>query len=241
MAATSDERETLLTYKSLADEPPEIRSGFITKVYGILTVQLVLTAVVAYPFVMEPSVKAWVRHGGFHLVIFATVLNIIFLCAMMCPCGCQDNMRKVPLNYFLLFGFTATEGFLVGVVCSVYTVQSVLLAMFATGLLVGGLTIYAMMTKTDFTGMGAYLFAAVLVLMIFGIFVMFFPFPFMHKVYCCCGILLFSIFLIYDTQMIMGKGELRIGIDDYVFAALQLYIDVIQLFLYILQLFGERD
>lgn len=38
----------------------------------------------------------------------------------------------------------------------------------------------------------------------------------------------------------MGKGELRLGIDDYVFAALNLYLDIIQLFLYILRLLGER-
>ena len=107
------------------DDHVEILSGFTTKVYGILTVQLASAAVVAYPFVMGPSVKAWVKHDSSHLVVFATVLNIVLLCAMMCPCG----------------------------------------------LLVGGLTIYAMMTETDFAGMGVYRIAAVLDLMIFGIYV----------------------------------------------------------------------
>merc|ERR1719223_410748 len=51
-----------------------------------------------------------------------------------------------------------------------------------------------------------------------GLICMIFPFPFMHKVYCGCGILLFSFYLIYDTQMIMGNHELCIGIDDYCFA-----------------------
>lgn len=233
--------EPLLRRKNIGDEPPEIRSGFIQKVYSILTVQLLVTALVASPFVTNEACKNFVRHHGFPLVIAVTILNIIFLCMMICPCGCQNNMRTFPTNYMLLAGFTITEGLLVGIVCSFYTMASILMAVVATGILVGGLTIYAMVTETDFTDMGGYLFCGLMVLMIFGIFVMFFPFPFMHKVYCCFGILLFSFYLIYDTQQITGQGEIQLGVDEYVFGALQLYIDIIQLFLYILQLLGDRS
>merc|ERR1712032_739354 len=128
----------------------------------------------------------------------------------------------------------------VGVICCASTVNSVLYAVLATGFLVGGLTFYAITTKSDFTGMGVYLFAAMLVLMTFGFFCMFVASPLMHKIYCGLGIFAFSFYLIYDTQLVMGNGELRLGIDDYVFAALQLYLDIIQLFLYILQLVGDR-
>lgn len=240
MAAEGAE-EPLIVRKLISDEPPEVRAGFITKVYGILTAQLLLTAAIAAPFVLSPSLKAWVQMHGFPLVILVSVLNIAFLFAMTCPCGCERNMRTFPTNYILLGGFTATEGLLVGVCCAQYTVGSVALAVAATGVLVGGLTAYAFWTKTDFTGFGPYLFAATLVLLFFGLFLMFVQSPFMHKVYCCLGILVFSFYLIFDTQLIVGKGQCALGIDDYVFGALQLYIDIIQLFLYILQLIGSRD
>jgi len=223
----------------LCDEPPEIRSGFIQKVYAILSAQLLLTALVASPFVLNEGCKAFVRHYGFPLVIAITILNIGFLCALTC-CG-AENLRTSPTNYLLLGGFTVTEGLLVGIVCVFYTMQSILMAVVATGILVAGLTVYAMTTETDFTDMGGYLMAAVLSLMVFGFFVMFFPSPFMHKVYCCLGVFLFSIFLIYDTQLICGKGEIQLGVDDYVFGALQLYIDIIQLFMFILELLGDRS
>merc|ERR1719456_1757698 len=119
-------------------------------------------------------------------------------------------MRKFPLNFILLGGFTATEGFLVGVVCATYTVDSVLAAVVACAILVGALSLYAMTTKSDFTGMGPYLFAALLALMLFGLICMFLPSPFMQKVYAGCGLLLFSFYLIMDTQQIMGKGQLAI-------------------------------
>jgi len=223
--------------KLLQDESPEIRSGFIRKVYGILSVQLLLTAAVAAPLVVEGEVRDWIHKEGSLLIIGVCVLNIVLICAMAC---CRNTMRSFPTNYIMLFAFTATEGFLVGVICSTYTLNSVMYAVIATGLLVGCLTLYAITTKSDFTGMGVYLFAALVVLLIFGLFCWLFPFPFMEKVYCCLGILIFSFYLIFDTQLIMGNGELRLGIDDSVYAALNLYLDIIQLFLYILQLFGER-
>jgi FtsH-binding integral membrane protein len=228
---------TAADQRLLKDEPPEIRNGFIRKVYGILSAQLLLTAAVAAPLVEVQEVRDWIKEEGQSLIIAVSVLNIGLICAMAC---CRSATRSFPTNYIMLFAFTATEGFLVGVICSAYTGSSVMFAVLATGFLVGGLTIYACTTKSDFTGMGGYLFAALLVLMIFGLFCAFFPSDLMQNVYCCLGILIFSFYLIFDTQLIMGKGELRLGIDDYVFAALNLYLDIIQLFLYILQLFGER-
>jgi len=233
------ETDPLMGGTLLKDEPPEVRNGFIKKVYGILSAQLLLTAAIAAPFVLNEGVKKWVHTNGAPVLIAVTVLNIALLCGM--TCCCQESMRTFPTNYILLFAFTATEGFLVGVICSMYTGSSVLFAVMATGFLVGGLTLFAITTKSDFTGMGVYLLAAVLVLSIFGIFSMFFSSQLMHNIYCCLGILVFSFYLIFDTQMIMGKGELRLGADDYVYGALQLYLDIIQLFLYILQLFGNRD
>jgi len=233
------ETDPLNGHTLLKNEPPAIRNGFIRKVYGILSAQLLLTGAVAAPMVMNEALKQWVHTIGAPLIMAATVLNIVLLCAM--TCCCESSMRTFPTNYILLFLFTASEGLIVGAICTTYTGSSVLLAVVATGFVVGGLTIFAVTTKSDFTGMSAYLFAALLVLLVFGFFCMLVSSPVMHKIYCCFGILIFSFYLIFDTQMIMGKGELRLGVDDYVFAALQLYLDIIQLFLYILELVGDRS
>lgn len=237
------ENEPIVYKSSISDEPEEVRSGFIQKVYSVLTIQLLVTGLIASPFVLHAPTRAAVRTpAGMMFYMFLIAANLTIMLAMVCPCcGCKKYMRIYPQNYMMLFAFTATEGCIVGVICSMYTVNSVLFAVFATAVLVGGLTGYAMYTKSDFTGMGAYLFAAGLVLMIFSWMLFFFYSPIMHKIICCFGILLFSMYLIYDTQMIMGNKEYAIGIDDYAYACLMLYVDIIQLFLYILQLFGDRD
>lgn len=53
--------------------------------------------------------------------------------------------------------------------------------------------------------------------------------------------MLFGIYLIIDTQMILGGKTIELSIDDYALAAMLLYIDIIQIFLYILQLLGKKD
>jgi protein lifeguard len=93
-------------------------------------------------------------------------------------------------------------------------------------------------TKTDFTGMGPYLMMVLMVLMAFGILMIFWRNPVLQLVYSCLGALLFCIFLIYDTQLILGKGQFSYSLDDAYLASIQLYLDVINIFLYILSIFG---
>ena len=57
-------------------------------------------------------------------------------------------------------------------------------------------------------------------------------------IYACLGALVFSIYLIYDTQLVVGKGTFSYSLDDAYLAAIQLYLDVINLFLFILQILG---
>jgi len=65
--------------------------------------------------------------------------------------------------------------------------------------------------------------------------------PFIRNLYCGVGVLLFSIYLVIDTQMIMGGKSIELRIDEYALAALLLYIDIIQIFLYILQLLSNNN
>lgn len=67
-------------------------------------------------------------------------------------------------------------------------------------------------------------------------------YPIVNLVYACLGALLFSAYLVYDTQLMMGgKHKYSISPEEYVFAALNLYLDIVQIFLYILQIIGSRD
>lgn len=62
-----------------------------------------------------------------------------------------------------------------------------------------------------------------------------------QTIYATLGVCVFGIFLVYDTQLVVGGKHRAISFssDDYIFAALNLYIDIVQLFLYLLRLFGN--
>ena len=115
------------------------------------------------------------------------------------------------------------------------------IAAILTAAVVVALTIYACTTKTDFTVCGGLLFAGVLVLMIATVLSFIFRNKIFEIVVSVFSVLLFSIYLVFDTQMILGRGELKLTVDDYIFAALNLYIDIIVLFIEILKILGSTS
>jgi FtsH-binding integral membrane protein len=71
----------------------------------------------------------------------------------------------------------------------------------------------------DFTMLSGVLFVAVIVLLLFGIIAMFFPGKTITLIYASCGALLFCVYLIYDTQLMMGgKHKYSISPEEYIFA-----------------------
>merc|ERR1719191_208485 len=172
---------------------------------------------------------------------------------MMCVFMCRpQTMRESPTNYLLLLVFTLAESVLVGVVCIGYTAESVLMVFGITAVVVVALSLFACQTKYDITGFAPYMLVAMIVLMSFGFLITLASwtgltstaaFQTMRLVYAGFGALLFSGFIVMDTQMIVGGShkEHEFETDDYAMAAIVLYIDIIQLFLYLLQLFGSRD
>mmetsp|Transcript_12541 Transcript_12541/g.9108 ORF Transcript_12541/g.9108 Transcript_12541/m.9108 type:complete len:150 (+) Transcript_12541:364-813(+) len=142
--------------------------------------------------------------------------------------------RSVPLNYILLFVFTACEAYSVMYICAAIGDGSlVATAAFLTAGIVLALTIYAVTTKRDFTlcgGFIAIMSAAFLMVVIVG----FFFGPSFHLFICVLGVIIFGLYLVYDTQSICGGRNEEIKTDDYIIAAMTLYLDIINIFIYIL-------
>ncbi|CEM37986.1 unnamed protein product [Vitrella brassicaformis CCMP3155] len=220
-----------------------IRHGFIRKVYGILSVQLLITTVMAACLCTDAAKLFIAKNAAILWVAMAVQLVLTFV--MMCFSGL---MRQFPTNYILLGVWTAVEGLLVGSICAFTDPQLVLVAAALTTGIVLSLTLFAFQTKYDFTGIGPYLFVCCIALFLTGLVLMIMSacglhFKWAHIIYAGLGVLLFSIYLVYDTQLIVGKKHYRFAfsVDDYCFAALMLYIDIIQIFLYILSILREAN
>ncbi|XP_011263504.1 protein lifeguard 1 isoform X2 [Camponotus floridanus] len=216
-----------------------IRNGFIRKVYSILMCQLLITLGMITWFLYHQPTQLWVRrHTELFWVAFA--ITIVLIICMAC---CTNVRRKAPMNFIFLFLFTFAEAFLLATASSTYHSEEVMLAVGITAAICLGLTLFAFQTKIDFTGLHSVLFVAVLVLLIFGIIAMIWPGKIMTLVYASLGALIFSFYLIYDTQMMIGgKHKYSVSPEEYIFAALSLYLDVVNIFIYILTIIGaSRD
>ena len=180
------------------------------------------------------------------LTIFTNPVFIVLLLvtyfASFCALVCCNLHRKVPINYILLGVFTVCVSLIVGVTCAETEPKIVLEAATLTFAVVIGLTVYAMTTKTDFTFCGPLLYIFGTVFATAGIMAFLFGVD-MGLGYSIIGVILFSFYLIYDTQLIIGgkHKKYQFDKDDYILGALALYLDIINLFLYILEILSSRS
>ena len=78
-------------------------------------------------------------------------------------------------------------------------------------------------------------------MLVFGIALIFWNNEKAHLIYACLSALLFSWYLIFDTQLVLGKGRYSYSLDDAYLAAIQLYIDIIEIFLQLLRIISFVD
>ena len=213
----------------------KLRKGFITKVYGIIFFQLLITTIAVYISLVNEAIMKFMMQNNY-VIFFSAISAIIVLLIMVC--GKLTNV--VPINYILLLIFTIFESITVAFVTVYYEPISVLSCAGLSMLIVFGLTMYACFTKTDFTMMGGFLFSCSIVLIFLGIIGLFFRSYFYQMLLNSLGVLLMSVYLIFDTQLVIGKNSQLIKLDDYILGALNIYLDIINIFLKILRLLGQK-
>jgi len=204
-----------------------MRNGFICKVYGIIGYQIILTSIVVILALLNKTLQSFMLHS-------ITTYYICFLISLVCvilPLCAPELYRTVPTNYIILTIFTLSYSWIVATITCLYTPISVITALFLTFITVLTLTIYAWKTKSDFTVCGGTLFVALVLLIFCSIIYIFIPIPFLDLVITYGGLIIFCIYLIYDTQLLIGSGKFSFSEDDYILAAINIYLDIIILFL----------
>jgi len=171
--------------------------------------------------------------------MFWVALAITFVCLITLAC-CTNVRRTFPMNVIFLGIFTVCEGFLLGVTTSRYDTNTVLIAAGVCAVVVLALTLFAFQTKIDFTMCGGFLFVSVIVLMCFGFIMIFWHDKVAYLIYSCLGALIFSLYIVFDTQIMLGgTHKYSISPEEHIFAALNLYLDIVQLFMFLLQIVGS--
>ncbi|XP_062841601.1 glutamate receptor, ionotropic, N-methyl D-aspartate-associated protein 1b (glutamate binding) [Trichomycterus rosablanca] len=212
-----------------------IRRAFIRKVFLVLTVQLLVTFSVVALFTFQRDIKLFViRHSWTYYVSY-----VVFLVPLIAISCCGDFRRKHPWNLVALSVLTLSMSYMTGVIASFYDTDAVIMAVGITVVVCFTVVIFSLQSKYDFTSCAGVLFVCVIVLFIFGILCIFIRNKILHIVYASLGALVFTCFLAVDTQLLLGNKKLSLSPEEYVFGALNLYLDIINIFLYILQIVGR--
>ncbi|XP_042263288.1 fas apoptotic inhibitory molecule 2b isoform X1 [Thunnus albacares] len=215
-----------------------IRRTFIRKVYAILMVQLFVTVAIVGLFTFCAPVRFFIQthpslYMASYLMFFATYI------ALSC---CGDLRRQFPWNIILLVLFTLSMAFMMGFVSSFYNTKSVVLCLGITSLVCLSVTIFSFQSKIDITSCQGVLFSLCMVMLLcaitLSIVVPFGYVPWLHAIYAVLGAILFTLFLAFDTQLLLGNKRFTISPEEYVFATLSIYLDIIYLFSFLLQIMG---
>jgi len=215
----------------LVDLPIEIRNNMISKVYALLSLQLLVTFLGSLLVYRVNALENWVNSNQWMLIV--SIVGTIICVGLTWWYG-----ESHPQNLILLGLFTICETYCIAYVCLAYDGTSVLLAWAMTLTVTSTLSLYVHVTKQDFNFLGAGLYSALMVLIVGGIFQMLFlpSNNWINTGMAILGAIVACGYILYDTSELIH----RITPDQVVFSCLNLYLDIIMLFLRLLELFGNR-
>ena len=219
-AKSKDEARS--SYEHTQSRPADL-VGFLKATYQLFASSLMAATVGAYVGLgMASMIASW--YWGLVILEFALLF------------GLYAVKDKPGINLAVLFGFTFISGLtLTPLLSSIFNMPGgagiVAQAFLMTSIAFGGISMFAMTTKKDFSGMGKMLFIAVIILIVGSISNIFIGSSILQLGIAMVGALVFSAFILYDTQQII-KG----GFSTPIEAAIALYLDFLNLFISLLQI-----
>uniref|UniRef100_A0A3B5A6G1 Protein lifeguard 1-like n=1 Tax=Stegastes partitus TaxID=144197 RepID=A0A3B5A6G1_9TELE len=225
---TTSPSDTTPLISSSSFDDRTVRRGFIRKVFSIVTLQLLFTFSVVCVFTFSSEVKKAVQDNLW--VYFSSF--IIFLVVALVLSLCKSFRRRHPWNIVGLVVVTLSLSYMVGTVASFHNTIAVVVTMGVT--LAISFFLFYFQTRYDFTYCYGFMLILAVDVIMFGFFCTFYYSYVAEVAYGCLGALFFSMFLMIDCQLLMGTFSYRLDPEEYISAALTIYLDIVLIFLYLL-------
>ena len=223
-------------------------SSIMTRVYVWMTAALLLTAGTAYFTASSPALLQVIFGNSIAVwVLFILELGLV----MGVSAGINRLSPTTATALFLLY--SVVNGLTLSVIFFAYELGTIYQAFAAAALTFGAMSLYGYTTKKDLSGLGSYLFMGLIGLIIASFINILWGNSLMDVIITYFGVFLFVGLTAYDTQKIkelsaavetgtqMGYADAAAPRRIAIIGALQLYLDFINLFLYLLRFFGSRD
>ena len=208
---------------------------YMSKVYNYMGLGLLATALAAYIGASSGIYASIAQTPFIYVLIFAPLGMVLFLSARL-----HKLSSATAKNMFWLYA--GLTGLSLSYVLLTYTGVSVVRTFLVTAASFGALSLYGYTTKRDLSGMGSFLFMGLILASVVNIFL---QSSALHFAVSAIGVLIFAGLTAYDTQdikRIYHSGDTReIAEKKAIMGALRLYLDFINMFLFLLQFMGNRD
>ena len=214
------------------------RQTFLASVFGWMFLGLALTAGIAAWVASTTDIIQWFEDNSiaFFVMLIAQLGLVIAISAGI-------NKISYSTAVFLFGLYAAMNGFLFSVLLQIYTTSSIAGAFAVSAGMFGSMALYGYVTKRDLSGMRSILFMGLIGLLIAMVVNMFWANSTLYWFVTFGGVLLFCALTAYDMQKIKRIGESGISGEDAkkatILGALSLYLDFINLFLFMLRIFGS--
>ncbi|CAL8108958.1 unnamed protein product [Calicophoron daubneyi] len=218
-----------------------VRRGFIRKVFLLLAAQMVATVGIVCIFMFVTPFKIWIQqHAWFYYLSYAVfiVTYILFGCFSECR-------RRYPLNILCLVFFTLILSYLAGCIAAFHDTEAVLIAFALTVVMCLALCLFAVQTRIDFTTCSGLLFVLCLAFFLTGlacliVYVVSGPSRVLDAVFGGLVLLVLGLMLVISMQEIVGGKSVEMSPEEYVYGAMQLYVNIIFMFMILVGLIGQR-
>ncbi|OII77728.1 hypothetical protein cand_015440 [Cryptosporidium andersoni] len=218
----------------------KIRHGFIRRVYILLSILTCISFSIILFFTYYKPAFWWIStHYWISIVCSISAMILVIFLAFF-PSIAQNH--KVGMT--VLFSLSVLYAVGISGLAVHINQNSVIIAFTSSIGIFLMLSLFAAQVKYDFTGYGPYLVIGLLVMLIYGfaLFILNLR-SFLMTIYGALGVIISSLYIVYDTQLIIGgkHRKYKFSIDDYIFATLSLYLDIVNICAYLLTIFSTFE
>ncbi|MCG6110976.1 MAG: Bax inhibitor-1/YccA family protein [Paracoccus sp.] len=223
--------------------------AYMNKVYGLMAVGMGVTAVAAYG-ISTAAVTPTGELTGLGVAIYTSPLRWVIMFApllMVFAFGAAINRLSVSAATGVFYAFAALMGLSISSIFLVYTSVSIVQTFLVTAIAFASLSLWGYTTKKDLSGWGTFLLMGLIGLIVASIVNIFIASSAMQFAISVIGVLIFAGLTAYDTQNIKNTYLQMSGSDaDFIgksaiMGALRLYLDFLNLFMFLLQFMGNRE
>lgn len=212
---------------------------YMLRVYNFMAAGLAVTGIIAYLTSQSPQLMATIYGTPLAWVVMLAPLGLVMFMSF------RINNMSAATAQATFWAFSGLMGLSLAYIFIVYTGASITRVFFITTSMFAGMSLYGYTTKRDLSGIGSFLIMGLIGLIVASIVNIFLQSSAMHWAISVIGVLIFVGLTAYDTQkirrMYYEADGAEVATKKSIMGALTLYLDFINMFLFMLRLFGSRD